>query len=130
MRLFTNRGRGLIARALQSLEHTIPADPNDKFPEPKKLNVRDGVNYENVKVLYLDVPFNLGSIKGFFGRSDDDSKTSKIWRLGIVWCRNAEQPVEDMAMHAGDAGDVVDSEDLALLQRVSCFLILPVFSPC
>jgi hypothetical protein len=63
LRLFTNRGRGLIARALQSLEHTIPADPNDKFPEPKKLNVRDGVNYENVKVLYLDVPFNLGSIQ-------------------------------------------------------------------
>lgn len=117
LRLFTNRGRGLIARALHSEPGSIPAPPGSTNSEPQKTIVRDGVPYENVNVLYLDVPFNPGSIKGFFGRSDDDSQTSKIWRLGIVWCRAAEGAAADTAEHFGDAGDVIDSEDLALLQK-------------
>lgn len=106
LRLFTNRGRGLIARAL----HSEPDLTN-------KTIVRDGVEYENVSVLYLDVPFSLGSIKGFFGRSNDNAQSSRIWRLGLVWGRIAEEFVDDTAEHFGDTGNMIDSEDLALLQK-------------
>ncbi|KAJ6000014.1 hypothetical protein N7481_000423 [Penicillium waksmanii] len=116
LRLFTNRGRGLIARALHSEPGTAPADSGAKDAEPKKTIVRDGVPYEMVNVIYLDVPFNPGTVKGFFGRSDDSSQNAKIWRLGIVWCRTA-QPADDTTEHFGDAGDMGDSEDLALLQK-------------
>ncbi|KAJ5150900.1 uncharacterized protein N7482_010152 [Penicillium canariense] len=111
LRLFTNRGRGLIARALHSEPGSTPGSTGS---EPRKTIVRDGVPYENVSVLYLDVPFNLGSMKGFFGRSDDAPQSSKIWRLGILWCRSrtAEGPGEDTADHFGDTGDVIDSESL------------------
>jgi hypothetical protein len=116
LRLFTNRGRGLIARALHSVPGTAPADSGAKDAEPKKTIIRDGVPYENVNVSYLDVPFNPGTVKGFFGRSDDNSQSAKIWRLGIVWCRTA-QPADDTTEHFGDAGDMGDSEDLAILQK-------------
>ena len=106
LRLFTNRGRGLIARAF----HSEPDLTN-------KTIVRDGVEYENVSVLYLDVPFSLGSIKGFFGRSNDNAQSSRIWRLGLVWGRIAEEFVDDAAEHFGDTGNMIDSEDLALLQK-------------
>ncbi|KAJ5986739.1 hypothetical protein N7451_011104 [Penicillium sp. IBT 35674x] len=117
LRLFTNRGRGLIARALHSEPGSIPAPSGSTKSEPQKTVIRDGVHYENVNVLYLDVPFNPGSIKGFFGRSDDSSQNSRIWRLGIVWCRTAEGAADDTTEHFGDAGDVIDREDLALLQK-------------
>lgn len=116
LRLFTNRGRGLVARALHSEPGTAPADSGAKDAQPIKTIVRDGVPYENVGVTYLDVPFNPGTIKGFFGRSEDNSESGKIWRLGIVWCRAGES-VDDTAEHFGDTGDVIDSEDFALLQK-------------
>ncbi|KAL9115746.1 MAG: hypothetical protein Q9227_000114 [Pyrenula ochraceoflavens] len=105
LRLFTNRGRGLIARAL----HSEPAGEGGM--------IRDGVTYEKVGVLYLDVPFNSGTIKGFFGRSDDTSQSGRIWRLGVVWCRTNGDSGEGTGDQLGGAGDVIDSEDLALLQR-------------
>lgn len=105
LRLFTNRGRGLIARALHS------------EPAANKGMVRDGVTYENVSVLYLDVPFNSGTIKGFFGRSEDTSQSGRIWRLGVVWCRTDGVSADNAGDQLGGAGDVIDSEDLALLQK-------------
>lgn len=71
LRLFTNRGRAMIARALKS-------EPGDKGTV-----VRDGVKYESVSVLYMDLPFHSGSIKGFFGSSDDGSG-GRIFRLGLT----------------------------------------------
>ena len=108
LRLFTNRGRSLIARAFQS-----------KLGE-NGIVIRDGVAYENVSVLYMDLPFNSGSIKGFFGRSDDGSD-GKIYRLGIIWCRLPEINAEDAEVQFTDTGDAVDSEDLALLQKDQAF---------
>jgi hypothetical protein len=104
LRLFTNRGRGLIARAFHS------------EPGEKGIVIRDGVAYENVSVLYMDVPFSSGSIKGFFGTSDD-SADGKIYRLGIIWCRLPEMTAEETEAQFTDTGDTVDSEDLAILQK-------------
>lgn len=104
LRLFTNRGRGLIARALHS------------EPGEKGMVIRDGVAYENVSVLYMDIPFNSGCIKGFFGRSDNISD-GKIYRLGIIWCRLPEMTANEAEAQFTDTGDTVDSEDLALLQK-------------
>lgn len=103
LRLFTNRGRHLIARALHS------------EIDPKGAVVRDGVTYEDVKIQYIDLPFSSGTLKGFFGRSDDAN--GKIFRLGIIWCRVDETTPADAEVTFTDSGDVVDGEDLALLQR-------------
>ncbi|KAH9874036.1 hypothetical protein IAQ61_004664 [Plenodomus lingam] len=104
LRLFTNRGRSLIARALHS-------DTTDKG-----LVTRDGVIYEEVKVQYMDMPFNSGTIKGFFGRSDD-SGDGKIYRLGVIWCRLDDLKPEEAEADFTTAEDVVDLDDLALLQK-------------
>jgi hypothetical protein len=104
LRLFTNRGRALIARALRSEQ------------VEKGTVIRDGVTYEDVSVLYMDCPFSSGSIKGFFGRSDDGSD-GKIFRLGIIWCRMPEMTTEEAEAQFADTGDTVDSEDLTLLQK-------------
>jgi hypothetical protein len=69
-----------------------------------------------VRILYIDMPFNSGCIKGFFGRSDDSSD-GKIFRLGIIWCRLPEITAEEAEAQFTDTGDSVDSEDLALLQK-------------
>jgi hypothetical protein len=103
LRLFTNRGRNLIARALHSevdSEHAV---------------IRDGVTYEDVKVQYLDPPFNSGTLKGFFGRSEDESN-GKIFRLGIIWGRASGTTAADEEAAFTDSGDVADGEDLMLLQ--------------
>lgn len=103
LRLFTNRGRALIARALQSK----PGEKDSVF--------RDGIEYESVKVSYLDMPFNSGSIIGFFGKSDDTD--GKIYRLGIIWCKMSEMKAEDAEVPFSSTGDTVDSEDFALLEK-------------
>jgi hypothetical protein len=104
LRLFTNRGRHLIARALHS------------EVGPDGAVIRDDVTYEDVKVQYLDLPFNAGTLKGFFGRSDDYGE-GKIFRLGLIWCRTVETTITDAEAAFTDSGDMVDGEDLALLQR-------------
>lgn len=72
--------------------------------------------YENVSVLYLDVPFSSGTVKGFFGRSEDSSG-GKIFRLGLIWCRMPEMTSDEAEGRFGDVADTVDSEDLAELQK-------------
>ncbi len=101
LRLFTNRGRSLIARPLHS-------DLGGGG-----IVIRDGVNYEQVKILYMDVPFQPGSIKGFFGRSDDGDD-GKIYRLGIIW--SSETATSDVETELTDTIDTIDSEDLAQFQ--------------
>ena len=104
LRLFTNRGRALIARALKSK----PGESGSVF--------RDDVEYENVKVTYVDMPLSSGSIIGFYGRSDDGSD-GKIYRLGIIWCKMPELTAADAEVPFADTGDTVDSEDFALLKK-------------
>jgi hypothetical protein len=104
LRLFTNRGRHLIARALHS-----------QLGEKSGVVIRDGVTFEDVKIQYIDLPFSSGTLKGFFGRSDDE--TGKIHQLGIIWCRLAETNATDAEVTFTDSGDVVDSEDLMSLQK-------------
>jgi hypothetical protein len=64
----------------------------------------------------MDCPFSSGSIKGFFGRSDD-GPDGKILRLGIIWCRMPEMTSQETEAQFADTGDTVDSEDLTLLQK-------------
>jgi hypothetical protein len=104
LRLFTNRGRHLIARALHS-----------QLGDKSGVVVRDGVTFEDVKIQYIDLPFSSGTLKGFFGRSDDEA--GKIHQLGIIWCRVDETKATDAEVTFTDSGDVVDSEDLASLQK-------------
>lgn len=104
LRLYTNRGRALIARAISSAGD-------------KGIVVKDTVTYENVSVLYIDVPFSSGTLKGFFGRSDDSSADGKIYRLGIIWARVKDTPPQESEAQYVNASDTVDSEDLASLQK-------------
>ncbi|KNG51198.1 hypothetical protein DDE82_005910 [Stemphylium lycopersici] len=104
LRLFTNRGRHLIARALHS-----------QLEEKSGVVIRDGVAFEDVKIQYIDLPFSSGTLQGFFGRTDDQN--GKIYQLGIIWCRLAETKASDDEVAFTDSGDVVDSEDLASLQK-------------
>lgn len=103
LRLFTNRGRALIARALKST-------PGDNGTVQ-----RDGVTYEKVNVLYLDDPFSSGTLKGFFGRSDDGAE-GKIFRLGIIWGRLPEVTAEEAEGQFLETTDTIDGEDRAILQ--------------
>jgi hypothetical protein len=102
LRLFTNRGRALIARALKST------------PGEKGIVVKDGVTYENVSVLYIDVPFSSGTVKGFFGRSDSGAD-GKIFRLGIIWGSMPEMTADESEAQFVDTMETVDSEDVALM---------------
>ncbi|KAI1181656.1 hypothetical protein F5B17DRAFT_436517 [Nemania serpens] len=102
LRLFTNRGRSLIARALKST------------PGEKGTVVKDGVTYENVSVLYIDVPFSSGTLKGFFGRSDSGAD-GKIFRLGIIWGSMPEMTAEESEAQFVDTTETMDSEDIALM---------------
>jgi hypothetical protein len=104
LRLFTNRGHSLIARAIKS-----------EIGE-KGVVVRDGVPYKDVKVQYMDMPFNSGSIKGFFGRSDDGEK-SAIHRLGLIWARSDKSIPRDVETDFAASSDIVGSEDYAVLQK-------------
>lgn len=102
LRLFTNRGRALIARALKSTSGE------------NGVVVKDGVSYESVNVLYIDVPFPLGTLKGFFGRSDDSGE-GKIFRLGVIWGSLPEAIGDEVEQEFLDISDTVDAEDLALM---------------
>lgn len=103
LRLLTNRGRSLNARSLK----TLPGDNGTV--------VKDDVTYEKVHVHYLDGPYNSGTLKGFFGRSDDNS--GKILRLGLIWGRVPEATEEEAQGQFVETADAVDGEDLALLQK-------------
>ncbi|KAI1109969.1 hypothetical protein F5Y14DRAFT_444299 [Nemania sp. NC0429] len=104
LRLFTNRGRSLIARALKST------------PGEKGIVVKDGVTYENVNVAYFDVPFNSGTLKGFFGRSTTGAD-GKILRLGIIWGSMPATTAEESSAEFADSVETVDSEDVALMRQ-------------
>ena len=77
VRLFTNRGRQLLGQAHQSeIEESATSG---------KL-IKDGVRYEQISNIYFDSPFDKGTLKGFYGRSDDSSSsTTGICRLGLIW---------------------------------------------
>jgi hypothetical protein len=77
--------------------------------------VKDDFTYEKVHVHYLDGPYNSGTIKGFFGRSDDNS--GKILRLGLIWGRVPEMSEDETHGQFVETADAVDGEDLALLQK-------------
>ncbi|KAF1924819.1 uncharacterized protein M421DRAFT_271364 [Didymella exigua CBS 183.55] len=104
LRLFTNRGRSLIARAAKS-----------EVGEGG-IVTRDGVAYEDVRVQYVDMPFNSGTIKGFFGRSVD-GPDSKIYRLGLIWSRASKLTADEAEARFSEGIDVIDSEDFAELQK-------------
>ncbi|KAF2743081.1 hypothetical protein M011DRAFT_529339 [Sporormia fimetaria CBS 119925] len=106
LRLFTNRGRALVARASKS--EIID----------KGIVIRDGVTYKDVNVTYIDAPFHSGSIKGFFGRSNDgtDGTEGKIFRLGLIWCKMPEVKADEAESQFAAADDTVDSQDLAALR--------------
>lgn len=103
LRLLTNRGRSLNARSLK----TVPGENGTA--------VKDDFTYEKVHVHYLDGPYNSGTIKGFFGRSDDNS--GKILRLGLIWGRVPEMSEDETHGQYVETADAVDGEDLALLQK-------------
>jgi hypothetical protein len=73
--LFTNRGRSFLA--------TAPTEAKEQGVYSK-----DGVLFNTIEVVNLEVPFERATVKGFFGRSDDDQKGDGcIWRLGLLWGR-------------------------------------------
>ena len=72
LRMYTNRGRRFLGQAGQSVS-----------AGEGKVS-KDGILYEQVKVIHFDSPLQAGTFKGFFGRSDD-SHTGCIRRLGLVW---------------------------------------------
>ena len=76
--LFTNRGRSFLATA-----------PTQSKGDGKYS--KDGVTFEQVEVTHFDEPkLENGTLKGLFGRSDDDSKgEGAIWRLGLIWGRSS-----------------------------------------
>lgn len=73
VRLYTNRGRRLIAQANQ----------ND-VKAPGEVE-KDGVLYERVQTTHTDCLLSKGTLKGFFGRADETtSQAGGILRLGLV----------------------------------------------
>ena len=109
LRLYTNRGRSFVARALQSKSITLA--------NGKPGVERDGYNYANVNTVYVEMPFNSGTLKGFFGRSDDDS--GGIFRLGIIWCQLPElSAAEEETPFDVDADmELADDDDREELQE-------------
>ena len=85
LRLFTNRGRKLQAQA-SKYQWTAA----DKV-------VKDGVSYEDVKATYIDAPMQNATVKGFFGRSNDDALAGGILRLGIIWGDLSNNPAGPVA---------------------------------
>ena len=73
LKLFTNRGRSLVAEARKktSLEDN-----------KKQL---DDVEYRDISVSSWDTPFGNGSLRGFWGRSVDNPGSEGIHRLGFIW---------------------------------------------
>ena len=69
LHLYTNRGRNFVGQAAKS---TYIGDQKHS---------RDDVTYAEVVTSAFDMPFKNGSVKGFWGRSDDTA----IWRLGVIW---------------------------------------------
>ena len=57
--------------------------------------------YEQVKVIQIDSPFQNGTFKGFFSRTDE-SKTGRILRLGIIWGDSFSEPLPDANSKAAD----------------------------
>jgi hypothetical protein len=75
--LFTNRGRSFLA--------TAPTEAKAQGAYSK-----DGVLFNTIDVVNVEVPFERATVKGFFGRSDDDQNGEGcIWRLGLLWGRPA-----------------------------------------
>ena len=73
IKLYTNRGRSLIATAQ---ENRIITDTSAR---------RDGVEYSGLGATSWDSPLISGFIKGFWGRSNEKRGNGKIYRLGFFW---------------------------------------------
>ena len=74
VRLFTNRGRSMLAEAQNS---TLTAEGTV---------TNNGIEYRDHQVHYFDCPFSQGTLKGFFGRSIDSSAAGHgVLRLGFIW---------------------------------------------
>lgn len=109
IRLYTNRGRRLIAQASQN-----------QIKGPGKVE-KDGVLYERVGTTHIDSPLGKGTLKGFFGRADEtNSQMGGILRLGFVWGDvlktlpplGSDAPAQDF-----DYGAQADQADFGSLQR-------------
>ncbi|KAF2741957.1 hypothetical protein M011DRAFT_462809 [Sporormia fimetaria CBS 119925] len=68
---FTNRGRSFLATA-----------PTESKSEKKY--TKDHQEFESVEVVHYDGPIENGTLRGFFGRSDDTGEGT-VWRLGLIW---------------------------------------------
>ena len=73
LKLFTNRGRSLVATAKE-----------DGFTSDNSA-LRDGVEYTGLTTTTVDSPLKAGFIKGFWGRSNEKRNSGRIYRLGFVW---------------------------------------------
>lgn len=73
IKLYTNRGRSLIATAKE-----------DRFISETSSR-RDGVEYNDLITTSWDSPLISGFIKGFWGRSNERRDNGRIYRLGILW---------------------------------------------
>ncbi|KAF2442344.1 hypothetical protein P171DRAFT_314280, partial [Karstenula rhodostoma CBS 690.94] len=69
--LFSNRGRSLVATAQTEARG-------------QGTYLKDGVLYNTIHITNVEVPLERGTVKGFFGRSNDD-QDGCIWRLGLLW---------------------------------------------
>lgn len=69
IQLHTNRGRTLVA---QTESCDFDKDRGHK---------RNGFFFTDVQTKFIDVPLKAGSLKGLFGRANDNG----IWRLGFIW---------------------------------------------
>ncbi|KAK6339825.1 hypothetical protein TWF718_009215 [Orbilia javanica] len=84
LRLYTNRGRTVVAQA-----------EGWKEAARDRKGKRGGVEYEKLTLKHYDPPFEKGFIKGFWGRQDDsitDDERNGIWRLGFIWGNEQEPP--------------------------------------
>ncbi|RFN44900.1 hypothetical protein FIE12Z_10881 [Fusarium flagelliforme] len=70
LRLYTNRSRSLLAEARESI------------PTGDRSAIKDGFEYKNISVTTTDCPLLGGTLKAFFGRTDD---ADDVVRLGAIW---------------------------------------------
>lgn len=73
IKLYTNRGRSLIATANE-----------DRFITGTSAR-RDGIEYSGLSTTSWDSPLISGFIKGFWGRSNENRDNGRIYRLGFFW---------------------------------------------
>ncbi|KAK4221372.1 hypothetical protein QBC38DRAFT_513609 [Podospora fimiseda] len=73
IQLFTNRGRSLVAQSAQSK------------PLGEGRALKDGHEFDKIKIVHFDNPFSKGTLKGFYGRDQDATGKPGVYRLGCIW---------------------------------------------